>query len=326
MYAVAVAYDFKGTPYQLPGIRNDLGNFFKYCSMLGVPQDNIMTFTDIDPMPIRGYTKSYKTKRSFHPDFFKHIYSLPDNSKIVIYISSHGTQIKDLNHSEVDNLDEALIVRQGNNVAYIDDDAISNLLVRSLKPHQEVLALVDTCNSGTMLDLTATFSDGIAGNNTQLERTHVYNAVAKAIGISENVPAERATIVCIAAAKDFEYASATRHGSVFTNAVLSYLTDSAIFNNGSYNSVLQAQNNSVSSFIQLTEIIEKYKIRVGSSVTSMQNFRQNCVISCNNRVLTNLYLWSFVERPKVASHSQAVSRSQATTTSQNRANSECTIL
>lgn len=314
-FAVAVAYDFKGTSYQLPGIRNDLGNFLEYCRLLGVAQSDITLFTDITSIPaVTGYTKPYSMKRNFYPDFFKTLNSLPANSRIVIYVSSHGTQVYDSNHSEDDNLDEAMIVRQGSTVSYIDDDTLSNLLVRSLKSSQEVLFLVDTCNSGTMLDLKTTYSDGIAGSNTELERTSVYNAIAKKIGISETMPANQATIVLIAAAKDFEYASATKNGSVFTIAFLNYFTGSTIFNNGAQNTVLQAQANTTASFIQLTETIEKYKIKVGVSLTQMKNYNQNCVISCNKTDITSLYAWAFVKR------------SGAGPLIKTLANSECSIL
>ena len=66
---------------------------------------------------------------------------------MIIYISGHGGQIKDISGDEIDGLDEFIPIG-GNRI--ITDDKLTNLLISQDKM---VICIVDTCHSGSMVDM-----------------------------------------------------------------------------------------------------------------------------------------------------------------------------
>ena len=76
--------------------------------------------------------------------------SSPGN-RVVIYYSGHGEQTDDTNGDEDDKLDEALVAHDADLIThqnYVLDDDI-NLKIQALKG-REVLAVIDSCHSGTV--------------------------------------------------------------------------------------------------------------------------------------------------------------------------------
>lgn len=80
------------------------------------------------------------------------ISEIPNNSKLLIYITGHGYQKYDKNKDEKDLLDEYIKV---NNSVILDDDLRN--IINKLDNSIEIIGIVDTCHSGSMFDLDYTF-------------------------------------------------------------------------------------------------------------------------------------------------------------------------
>ncbi|KAK7412154.1 hypothetical protein VNO78_03603 [Psophocarpus tetragonolobus] len=78
--------------------------------------------------------------------------SRPGDS-LVFHFSGHGSRQVDTNMDEVDGYDEAICPLDYQHQGKILDDEINATIVRPLPPGAKLHALVDTCFSGTILDL-----------------------------------------------------------------------------------------------------------------------------------------------------------------------------
>jgi uncharacterized caspase-like protein len=82
--------------------------------------------------------------------------------------SGHGTCTTDLNKDETDGQDELIIPIDAFSLnTCILDDELNKLIRNTLKPGAKLVALFDSCFSGTVLDLRYTY--GYPDNTNQLE-------------------------------------------------------------------------------------------------------------------------------------------------------------
>jgi metacaspase-1 len=72
---------------------------------------------------------------------------------LVFHFSGHGVQKLDTTNDELDGYDEALCPVDFELNGPILDDEINTTIVRPLPPYVKLHAIVDTCHSGTILDL-----------------------------------------------------------------------------------------------------------------------------------------------------------------------------
>jgi hypothetical protein len=72
---------------------------------------------------------------------------------LVFHFSGHGMQKLDSNGDEVDGYDEAICPLDFEDRGVILDDEINETIVRPLGPGVKLHAIVETCHSGTILDL-----------------------------------------------------------------------------------------------------------------------------------------------------------------------------
>ena len=72
---------------------------------------------------------------------------------LVFHFSGHGMQKLDNNGDEVDGYDEAICPLDFEDRGVILDDEINETIIRPLGPGVKLHAIVDTCHSGTILDL-----------------------------------------------------------------------------------------------------------------------------------------------------------------------------
>lgn len=75
--------------------------------------------------------------------------------EIWIHYSGHGSQIRDNNGDESDQLDEVIVPADYSRAGLITDDMIFNIVKQSKCP---TLLLFDSCNSGTVCDLMWNFT------------------------------------------------------------------------------------------------------------------------------------------------------------------------
>ena len=137
------------------------------------------------------------------------------NDEVFIYVSSHGSHIRDRNGDEDDGQDETLYLHDG----HLIDDELHVLLSRI--PSRYMRIMVDACHSGTG---TRTVSP----NRYRVKNGHIKSWVEKADyspasgydlpAVDVLAPAQN--YVAIAAAQDNQQSLASDDGSVFTRAVL----------------------------------------------------------------------------------------------------------
>lgn len=72
---------------------------------------------------------------------------------LVFHYSGHGSRVADENMDEHDGFDEAICPVDYQDHGKIVDDEINAILVRPLAPRSKLHAIIDTCFSGTVLDL-----------------------------------------------------------------------------------------------------------------------------------------------------------------------------
>lgn len=72
---------------------------------------------------------------------------------LVFFYSGHGSQVPDFDGEEVDGFDESLCPVDYHTEGKILDDEINATIVRPLPYGAKLHAIIDTCRSGTFLDL-----------------------------------------------------------------------------------------------------------------------------------------------------------------------------
>lgn len=87
---------------------------------------------------------------SFIPQINNILANIPKNSILLLYISGHGYQMIDKSGDEIDNMDEYIRV---NNSIIIIDDQIKLEIIDKIDDTIQVIAICDTCHSGSMFDL-----------------------------------------------------------------------------------------------------------------------------------------------------------------------------
>lgn len=101
-------------------------------------------------------------------------------TRLVLYYSGHGTQVTDLSGDEVDRRDEAIVPCDFMTAGMLTDDAISSTLTTKLPASCKLVALYDSCNSGTVMDLKNIYtSSGVLASSSTAKQV-----VANVVSIS----------------------------------------------------------------------------------------------------------------------------------------------
>ncbi|KAA8545613.1 hypothetical protein F0562_020397 [Nyssa sinensis] len=72
---------------------------------------------------------------------------------LVFHYSGHGSKVRDTNGDEIDGFDESLCPVDFETEGKILDDEINDIIVKPLPRGAKLHAIIDTCFSGTLLDL-----------------------------------------------------------------------------------------------------------------------------------------------------------------------------
>jgi hypothetical protein len=81
----------------------------------------------------------------------------PGASYVWFYFSGHGGQVQDSGKEELDGKDEYILA---GDVQGITDDVLRQRLVEALPARCTLMAIIDACHSGTMLDLKNRYRSG----------------------------------------------------------------------------------------------------------------------------------------------------------------------
>jgi hypothetical protein len=180
-----IGVDYMDQPeHRLYGCVNDatnMANFMKYSFHLN--ESRIL----VD----RGSQNSNKPTRK---NILSSIKWLTEGSKdgdlLFFHYSGHGTRIIDRSGDEIDGFDEVLVPNDFATSGYITDDQLHNVLVASVPKNATLVAVIDSCHSGTILDLPKRC---ISKNNAILQR--------------EQPRFIKGNIVCISASLDSQSAA-----------------------------------------------------------------------------------------------------------------------
>jgi hypothetical protein len=161
-FALVIGINYKGTQAQLQGCINDANNMVQYLvTQRGYLRNNITLITDdtfnkpnasavktlINSLVYRAYTNNAK--------------------ELWLHYSGHGTYIRDTNGDEKDGRDECIVPLDYRTRGFIIDDYL-NQLVGLLPATCRMIALFDSCFSGTVLDLKYIVD---LNNNNRIENT-----------------------------------------------------------------------------------------------------------------------------------------------------------
>ncbi len=202
----------------LPGVTEDLAMMREVARTLGFADSQIKVLADSDAtlQGIRDAVSDWLVNGTTAGD------------RALFYHSGHGTRVPDASADEDDGSDEALLPhdfveipagggekRLGN---VLLDDELGRLLARI--PAREVVALVDSCHSGTM-------TRSLGGEWTS--KFYSYRGVPRE---SRSPSARRAleqgdSIVLLSAARPEEDAQTSKSGALFTQGVWRAVRDAA---------------------------------------------------------------------------------------------------
>jgi len=170
-HQLLIGINYFGTDAELAGCVNDIEDVEKYVGGAGFEKYAVL-LEDTDALPTRaGILDAMKTFAA-RPDSYKYV-----------HFSGHGSQLKDTNRDEIDGMDECICPLDidwgapDNN--FIRDDELYKTLVKPLPASCKLVAVFDSCHSGSALDLPFRCSD-----NGAIVRENASRPVADVIFIS----------------------------------------------------------------------------------------------------------------------------------------------
>ena len=147
--AVLVGVSYTGTSYELKGTVKDVELMRNLlCDKFGFPGDSILVLTEESDDASR-----VPTRENLLQAMRWLVAGCDAGDSLVFHFSGHGVQKLDTAGDEVDGYNEALCPLDFEDKGKILDDEINETIVRPLGPGVKLHAIIDTCHSGTILDL-----------------------------------------------------------------------------------------------------------------------------------------------------------------------------
>ncbi|PWA72815.1 putative, Caspase-like domain protein [Artemisia annua] len=115
---------------------------------LGFPYASIRILTEEESDRSR-----IPTKRNIEEALRWLVHGCQSGDSLMFYYSGHGTRVRDQNGDEIDGYDEALCPVDYKQAGMIVDDDINAIIVAPLTYGVTLHSVIDTCFSGTVLDL-----------------------------------------------------------------------------------------------------------------------------------------------------------------------------
>ncbi|KAL7235976.1 hypothetical protein ACSBR1_019286 [Camellia fascicularis] len=147
--AVLCGVSYQKKKHKLKGTINDVNRMKSLLTdHFGFLETSICVLTEEEMNPYR-----MPTKQNIRNALSWLIQGCQSGSSLVFYYTGHSSQVPDNNGDELDGYDESLCpidyLTEGN----ILDDEINATIVRPLPRGAKLHAIIDTCKSGTFLDL-----------------------------------------------------------------------------------------------------------------------------------------------------------------------------
>ena len=141
-------------------------------------------FSNTDIMELTDFTELKPTRTNILNELTKLIDATQDGDISFFSISSHGSYIKDFNKDELDGLDEYINTYDDLDIL---DDKLKTIILK-LKKNATLFAFIDTCFSGTMLDLKYSYMNSSENDNftENLKNLETQGSIFMISGSSEN--------------------------------------------------------------------------------------------------------------------------------------------
>jgi hypothetical protein len=149
--ALTIGINYVGSSNELAGCINDVNNINNLLKQNGF--NKITTLTD--------YTNIKPTKNNILSQFTTLLTNANKGDTIFFFYSGHGSNTRDTNGDEVNNVDELLCPVDYNMIV---DDELKNIIQTKLKSGVTLIALFDSCFSGSVLDLRYQYMDSLQNN------------------------------------------------------------------------------------------------------------------------------------------------------------------
>ena len=159
--ALLIGINYTGTSNELYGCISDVNSIKERISTQGFNDINIMT----------DLTSKKATRDNILEGFKNLLINSQSGDLLYFLFSGHGSYTIDRNGDEADRRDELIV---SCDLKGILDDELKSLIQTHLKPNVTLFALIDSCFSGSVLDLKYQFMDSLnydkfTENSKQLE-------------------------------------------------------------------------------------------------------------------------------------------------------------
>jgi len=178
--ALLLGINYYGTPYQLTGCINDVQ----------LLNDKFAGSYDIEI--ITDLTNKKPTRSVILSEFSALLESANVGDTVLFAFSGHGSCTTDLNRDEIDGLDEMIISCDLYGV--IDDD-FKTIIRQKLKTGATLIALFDSCHSGSMLDLKYSYPSYTVSVSLSLDTMDTEGTVILISGCLDDQTSAEADIV-----------------------------------------------------------------------------------------------------------------------------------
>jgi len=184
-----IGINYYGTSSELAGCINDTKSIKEILLKSGYLEQNIVLMNDDYP----NTDVKYPTKQNILNAIAELVRALPSGSKLFFHYSGHGTQVTDNGTDEVDKKDEAICPVDYSLSGFITDDELYNALVKPLDETITLHTVMDSCHSGTVLDLRYNYKfnknieDDRNLKNITRRNTRIYNNIIRRNNIKNNI-------------------------------------------------------------------------------------------------------------------------------------------
>jgi len=147
-HALLIGCNYTGSDFQLNGCINDIQNLkSRITTSYGFLEENITVLTDTTPVK--------PTKANIISALTTLLQAGSAGDTLLVQFSGHGSCTIDTSGDEFDGYDELIVPTDFH---YISDDELKALLLAHLKKGVTLIALFDSCHSGTAMDLRFQYS------------------------------------------------------------------------------------------------------------------------------------------------------------------------
>ena len=178
--AVLIGVNYVGTDVALDGAWNDVEKMRSFL------HDEAGFSRDKDSMRVLrdNGTDAAPTKANIEKAMRWLVKGAAAGDSLVLHFSGHGVRTSDAGGDESDGMDEALVPSDFRDAGCVVDDDIFQTCVRSLPKGVSLVAIMDCCHSGTLMDLAYDFT------LTEKQFAHEKERIAKRVPLNGNALGE----------------------------------------------------------------------------------------------------------------------------------------